>query len=125
MIPYTLSIKIKYTMAYIAVHINIVTACFLNSPRCIYKYTGQIAAIVDQSAGNVIKQIKMVSTILIHCGKRSVVNITIKTTAHASGHMTLVILKKPFGTKGIPPAKLYAKCDIKANRNYNKHMKKI
>ena len=54
-------------MAYKAVHINIITACFLKSPRCKYKYTGQIAAIVDQSAGNVIKQIKMVSTILIHC----------------------------------------------------------
>ena len=96
-------------MAYNAVHMNIVTACFLKLPRFKYKYTGQMAAIVDQSAGNVIKQIKTVSTILSHCGKRSVVNMTIKTTAHASGHMTLVILKKPFGTKGIPPAKLYAK----------------
>ena len=47
---------------------NIVTDCFLKSPRCRYKNTGQIAAIVDQSAGNVITQIKTVSTILSYWG---------------------------------------------------------
>ena len=68
-----------------------------------------MAAIVDQSDGNVIKQIKMMSTILAHLGSCFVVYITIKTTDHASDHITLVILKNPFGINGIPPAKSYAK----------------
>jgi hypothetical protein len=41
----------------------------------------------------------------------------IKTTDQASDHITLVILKNPFGINGIPPAKLYAKCDMTAKIN--------
>ena len=86
--------------------ISIVTDCFLKSPRFKYRYTGHIAAIVDQSEGNVMKQIRMISRILPHLGSRSVVKITIKTTDHARDHITLVILKMPLGINGIPPAKL-------------------
>ena len=35
---------------------SIVSDCFLKSPRFMYKYTGHIAATVDQSDGKVIKQ---------------------------------------------------------------------
>ena len=91
--------------------------CFLKFPLFKYKYTGQMAAMVDQSDGKVIKQIKMMNRILLHCGSRSVVKMTIRTTDQASDHMTLVILKNPFGRNGSPPAKLFAKCEIKAKMN--------
>ena len=96
---------------------SIARDCFLKEPRFKYKYTGHIAATVDQSDGNVMKHINITSRIFAHCGKRSVWNITIKTTDHASDHITLVILKNPLGIKGIPPAKLYAKWDITAKTN--------
>ena len=53
-----------------------------------------------------MKQIAIISTILAHWGRRSVVKMTIRTTDHASDHITLVILNIPFGINGIPPAKL-------------------
>ena len=115
--PYALSIKIKYTVAYIAVQINNVIDCFLKSPRFRYRYTGHIAAIVDQSDGKVTTHIRMIRTIFAHCGSRSVVNMTMRTTDHASDHITLVALNILLGIKGIPPAKLYAKCDMTAKTN--------
>ena len=100
-----------------AVQIKSAMDCFLKLSRYRYRYTGHIAATVDQSEGNVIKHMKTISMILPHFGKRSVVKITIKTTDQAKDHITLVILKNPFGINGIPPAKSYAKCDITAKTN--------
>ena len=112
MSPYILSMKMKYTATYMTTQISIINDCFLKSPRFRYRYTGHIAATVDQSAGNVMKQIIIISRILPHLGIRSVVKITIKTTDHASDHITLVALKNPLGINDIPPAKSYAKCDM-------------
>ena len=40
---------------------SMVMDCFLKSPRFRYRYTGHMAATVDQSDGKVIRQIKMIN----------------------------------------------------------------
>ena len=83
------------------------SACRLKLPRCTYKNSGHITAMLDQSDGNDTRQISTIAAILTASGTLGLRWIAISTTAHASDHMTLVWLKTPVdsGKNGMPNAK--------------------
>lgn len=78
-------------MEYMATQNIILPICFLRLSRLLYMDTIAITAIQLQSAGNVIKFIKMISNHFCH--RRNMValfKIQRATIAQNSGHMTLV-----------------------------------
>ena len=73
---------------------------------------------LDQSAGKAIAVITKTKAVFCQLFRKSASKMQSRTIPHASAQITLVWLKTVVlnGTKGIPNAKLYAKCEIKANR---------
>lgn len=116
---YTLSINMKYTMAYIAVHNIICVICFLKLPLLVPIAKMAMVAIQLQSDGKVIRHMTNVIKVFCHVFQGFWSCMYSKTNPHAKDHTTPVWLNTVVwnGIKGMPKQKLYAKWDIAANRN--------
>ena len=80
----------KYTAAYVALHIIIQSICCLKLPRALPMKRIATAATQLQSDGKVIAHTAKTITAFSQCGKRFESFILSSTRPHASDHATLV-----------------------------------